>query len=478
MMSSKKFPKTFWVANTLELFERWAWYGLFMVLAVYLTGSTDTGALGFTQSQKGYLMGSVVGILYFLPVITGALADKFGYKKTLLAAFAILSSGYYMMGLFRNYYSVFFAFLYLAVGAALFKPVVIATISKTTTKKTSSIGFGIYYMIVNVGAFIGPIFASKLRETSWSYVFYMSSAIIALNFVLVLLFYKEPEREINKEPLGKSIVTIFKNIGIALKDTKFVILLLIIVGFWTMYNQLFYLLPVFVDQWVDTTILYRIIANISPWFASKVGTAEGTILPEMLLNIDALYIVIFQVLISSLITKWKPLSTMSVGFLISSIGLGLSVMTQNPLFLLLSIFIFAIGEMSSSPRIQEYIGMIAPKGKTALYMGCSYLPFALGSFLAGIISGNVYGAMSDKTVLLKKEILQRGLNIPEVSNTFSQNDYYTKAYELLHMNQKTLTEFLWNKYHPEHIMYLLTGIGITTAIILFLYDRIIIKKIA
>ena len=98
----KKFPRAFWVANTMELFERWAWYGLFMVLAIYLTASKDTGALGFTQVQKGYLMGTVVAILYFLPVITGAIADKYGYRKVLIVSYIILLSGYLMMGLFKN----------------------------------------------------------------------------------------------------------------------------------------------------------------------------------------------------------------------------------------------------------------------------------------------------------------------------------------------------------------------------------------
>jgi len=55
----KKYPHAFWIANTMELFERWAWYGMFMLVALYLTGSRDTGALGFTQAQKGYLMGPV-----------------------------------------------------------------------------------------------------------------------------------------------------------------------------------------------------------------------------------------------------------------------------------------------------------------------------------------------------------------------------------------------------------------------------------
>jgi len=180
----KKFSGTFWVANFMELFERWAWYGIFMVLALYLTNSRDTGALGFTQSQKGLLMGTVVAVLYFLPVITGAIADKFGYKKILLISFTILSTGYLTMGYVTSYTGVFLVFFYIAIGAALFKPIIAATVSKTTDNATSSIGFGIYYMMVNIGAFIAPLFSSKLRSFDWRYVFIMSSVIITINFIL------------------------------------------------------------------------------------------------------------------------------------------------------------------------------------------------------------------------------------------------------------------------------------------------------
>ena len=105
-----QFPRTFWISNTMELFERWAWYGLFMVLALYLTKSTDEGALGFTLTQKGEIMGTVTAILYFLPLITGSLADKFGYKRTLTVAYIILATGYYMMGTYTSYIAVYLGF--------------------------------------------------------------------------------------------------------------------------------------------------------------------------------------------------------------------------------------------------------------------------------------------------------------------------------------------------------------------------------
>ncbi len=470
------FPGTFWTANVMELFERWAWYGMFILLALYFTGSTDEGALGFTQAQKGLLMGSVVGILYVLPTITGAIADKFGYKRILILSYIILSTGYLLMGVVTSYASVFLAFLYLAVGAGLFKPVISATITKTTTEKTASIGFGIFYMIVNIGAFIGPVVASKLREIDWQYAFYMSAAAIALNIILVVLFYKEPAREKTNEPLKKTLRDIVSNLGIALTDFKLVLFLLIIVGFWTMYNQLFFTLPVFIEQWVNTSAIYDYVMGFWPWLADFIGTEHGTVNPEMIVNVDALYIVLFQVLVSSLIMRFRPVNTIITGFFISSIGIALWFVTQNGFYLFLSILIFATGEMASSPRILEYIGKIAPKDKVAMYMGTYYLPLAGGNFLAGILSGDVYTRMSDKYYLLSLEVEKRGLDIPAVSEQFTKNEFFADACNAMGMSPVELTNFLWMEYHPSNIWMLFSGIGMGTVVLLFLYDRLLLKN--
>ncbi len=471
----KKFPRTFWVANTMELFERWAWYGLFAVLALYLTKSTDEGALGFTQSQKGSIMGTVTAILYFLPIITGAFADRLGYKKVLIFAYIILSSGYVFMGYVDSYFLVYLAFLWVALGAALFKPVISATIAKSTTKETSSIGFGIFYMMVNVGGFIGPIFSSKLRGAfGWKIVFIMAASAILVNLVLLLLFYKEPYRDEVKDSLGQTILKSLKNIWTAIKDKKLFIFLLIMVGFWTMFNQLFYTLPNFIDQWVNTRIIYDSLADISPALAAMIGTKEGTIAPEMLVNLDAGAIILFQVLISTIVMKWRPINSIISGIIVTAIGIGVAFGTGNGFYVILGIFIFAIGEMASSPKFTEYIGRIAPKNKEALYMGTSFLPVAAGNLITGYLSGDLYESWSDKVSLLKTEVAKRGLEIPEIANGFSQNDYYNRAGELMGMDQQQLTDFLWNNYNPSKIWMVFSAIGVATIIALLLYDKFVL----
>lgn len=470
-----KFPKTFWVANTMELIERWSWYGFYMVFALYLTKSTETGALGFSQSEKGLIMGIGTAFLYALPLITGAIADKIGYKKVLIIAFSIYSTAFLLLGLVTGFIPVFLSYLYLAIGAALFKPVISATIAKTTNEKNSSIGFGIFYMMVNFGAFIGPLFTSKIRGHSWFLVFIMSAVVISINFILVLFFYKEPEREHSKSKFIDTIKNSFKNVFETLKDIKFLIFLLLIIGFWTMYNQLFYTLPVFIDQWIDTSVLYDKIYQIWPWLAENIGTVHHTIEAEMLTNIDAMYIIIFQIAISALVMKLKPLNAMISGIFVASFGIGLSFATNNPFYLLITIFVFAIGEMSSSPKITEYIGRIAPKEKVALYMGASFLPVAGGNFFAGILSGNVYGSISDKINILRTELSGLNYNFPDFSKDFTKSDLFNKGCEILHKSPIELNNYLWDKYNPSQIWIIFASIGIATAILLFIFDRVFMK---
>lgn len=468
----QKFPKTFWVANTIELFERWAWYGFFMLFANYLTGSSDAGGLEFTQTQKGMLMGIGTGILYFLPVITGSIADKYGYKKVLFIAFVIYTSAFILLPLFDTFTGVFIMYLYLALGAALFKPIISATIAKTTTDETASIGFGIFYMMVNIGAFFGPMVTLIFKNSSYNLVFYISAGIVALNFIL-LIFYKEPDRKPNNDTLKTSIKNVFKNIALVVVDLKFMLFLLIIAGFWTMYNQLFFTLPVFIAQWVDTSIVYDFFHNTMPFFSENYGTHNGQMEAEFIINFDALFIIIFQIIVSTVVMKWQPLKTMMTGFLVCAIGMSLTLFTQNVLFTFAAIYIFAIGEMAGSPKITEYIGRIAPADKKALYMGYSFIPVFLGNVFAGFISGNVYQDMSDKTTLVKQEVVKRGL---EISENLSQNEYFNQAAQSMNMNPMELTNYLWTTYNPSKIWYVILAIGLFAVVALYFYDRLLLNK--
>ncbi|MFO7756694.1 MAG: MFS transporter, partial [Bacteroidales bacterium] len=191
----KKFPRVFWVSNFMELFERWAWYGFYNAFALYLTLSKDTGALGFSQVQKGAIIGTGSMLLYFLPIITGAISDRIGYKKVLILSYTTYIAGFFMVGAFESYGLVFAAYIFLAIAGALFKPIISGMIAKTTTDETASVGFGVFYVMINIGGFIGPFIAGFLYKIDWNLVFLMSMVTIAINYIFVFFFFKEPYRE-------------------------------------------------------------------------------------------------------------------------------------------------------------------------------------------------------------------------------------------------------------------------------------------
>ncbi|NQS97643.1 MAG: MFS transporter [candidate division Zixibacteria bacterium] len=308
-----KFPRAFWIANTMEIFERMAWYGFFSVSSLYITGAVSEGGLGFTSEQRGTLQGVVTFILYLIPVFTGAMADRYGFKKVFFIAYAIMVPAYFLLGQFHTYETFFLAFLMVAIGAATFKPVVVGTVAKTTDESNSSLGFGIFYMMVNVGGLMGPVVAGIIRGWSWDYVFIASSCWIGVNFFWLMVFYKEPTTEASSaerrsvkkvlsdmvEVLGnlRFFVTVFVILilmmiasngwvswtftGIAasvwlilnllvdrplkkaganalmppmkMGNWRFALYLLILSGFWTSFNQIWITMPEFIRDFVDTS---------------------------------------------------------------------------------------------------------------------------------------------------------------------------------------------------------------------------------
>ncbi len=459
----RKFPRVFWISNLMELFERWAWYGFYNAFALYLTLSKDTGALGFSQVEKGVIIGTGSMLLYFLPLITGAIADRIGFKKVLILSFTAYIAGYIMIGTFGSFSMVFAAYIFLALAGALFKPIISGMIAKTTNDETSSVGFGIFYMMVNIGGFIGPFIAGFLYKIHWNLVFLMSVITIAINYIFVFFFFREPDREPSGKTFLQNIRIAFKNIFDTLADWRYDLFLLIMAVFWTAFNQLYYSFPVFIDQWVD-------MDRLSAFF----GLVPGTITAPTVTSMDAFFIIVLQMYISSQSMKLKPLHSMVTGIMILGAGLILMFISQNPWIVILGVLVFAIGEMASSPKYTEYVGRIAPHDKKALYMGTSFLPIALGHFAAGWISGKPFEVVADKYYLLTRALVDKGIVLSPEGLT--QNEFFTRAQGLMNMDATGLNQYLWDKYHPSNIWFLFTGIAVSGSLFLFLYDRFIIHK--
>ena len=471
----KRFPRVFWVANFMELLERWAYYGVFALLSVYLTDPKSTGGLGFTSSQSGALMAVVTFTIYFFPMFAGAIADKLGYRKILMVAFSILATGYYLMGMSSSYHGIFFAFLFVGLGAALFKPVIAGTISKATDSTNDTVGFGIFYMVVNIGGFIGPFVASKLRDVEWQYIFIMSAAIIAVNLIPVLLFYREPGRKQLKDgvAVGSRIQEMFRNFIMVLSDYKFLVFVLIMSGFWVMYMQIFFTLPVYITQWVDTTVIF----NSSEWIAWAIGSTKdgpGIIRPEMLQNLGAASIVCFQVLMSNLVKGIAPIRSITMGIFISAIAMAAMSLGMNGWIIVTAIFFFAMGEMVSSPRTQEYAGRIAPVDKVGIYMGYSFLPVAFGNLIGGFLYGRLYSSMSDLYTLIIKELTVRGVPDAALLAGKDKQDIFDAGMLHLNMTAMEMKSYLFQTYEPFRIWWAFGAIGIGTVILFLIYNKFVV----
>lgn len=525
--------KNFWIASAMELFERWAWYGIYGLFGLYLVGSTDTGGLGFDHVQKGSIMGNIVAILYLLPLFFGVIADRIGYKISLAMAYILLITGYYLLGEVSTYSSVYLVFLLVAVGAAFFKPVASAIVARNTDETTGTLGFGIFYMMVNVGGFIGPSMSSYLRtEYGWRLMFIQAAVVITINLVILLLFYKEPKVEKPKDSIGKAIKDSLLGIFEALKDIRLGILLLLMVGFWTMFNQLFNTLPNFVEDWVNSSALSNWINENMPSGVAKTLTDGAQVKAEWFTNIDALMIIICQVMVSFFVTKMRHISAVIRGAVIATIGIAMSFYFGSVWFVVIGTMIFSIGEMMSSPTVSSFIALITPKGKEGLYQGTYFLPVAASYFVTSFISGGLYQSWSDKLSLLQKELGERQIEMPHIVSKeqfveagakkfdmklvdfenqfnlkaeeinwdevkiavnelatqnqidistlrfpFSKNEYFALAEQKLNMSHWEMVDMLWQKYEPNKIWIVIVGIGLFSIISLWLYDRLVIRPI-
>ena len=330
-----QFPKSFWAANTMEIFERMGWYGFYAVSTLYLTGSVEDGGLGFSSADRGVIQGIATFFLYLFPAVFGALADRYGYKKMFLASAVVMAPSYLILSLPTGFWPFLAAYFLVAVGHGMFKPVVISTVAKATNEENGSIGFGIFYMMVNVGGFIGPIVAGIVRGWNWNLVFYASAGWIVIMSIVCLIVYKEPPRDEEAES-HRSLAEVFSGMVEVVGNLRFFVLisgllmvlvmgskwwsfslvgmvaagwlainlildvlfradnssrtsrkwysqpmiigegryllfLLLMAGFWISFNQIFMTLPEYIRDYVDTSDLIVSFTPIAGWFTGVAG---------------------------------------------------------------------------------------------------------------------------------------------------------------------------------------------------------------
>jgi dipeptide/tripeptide permease len=350
------------------------------ILSVYMTDQ-----LNFTKESVGVIKSTIQPLLYILPILSGAIGERFGYKRTLTFAFIFLGLGYFLTSQTTEYAMVFASLIVMAVGAGAFKPMISGTIARETNESNSTLGFGIFYWSINLGAFLFPlILVPYIKNTfGWQYVM-MASAIGTLSMLIpTLLVYKEPK----KPESTKTIYEVLKGAAMVLTDVKFIGLIVIYSGFWILYFQMFDSVLWYVQKYVDAASLNNFVNGLFSAVGIKLNWKFDI---EHVTVINAGTIILLQIIVSNIVKHTKALPTMITGIALGTVGMAILAINTNIWVFMLGIIIFSIGEMTAHPKFISYVGLIAPEDKKALYLGYAFLYGVLGSFIGGILGANLY----------------------------------------------------------------------------------------
>ncbi len=457
----KDFPFSYWVVIMFEFFERGSYYGMMSILSVYMTDQ-----LGFSKEGVGLIKSTIQPILYFLPILTGAIADRMGYRRTLMVAFSLLGGGYFLTSQMDTYGAVFISLVIMGLGAGTFKPVISGSIAKMTDERTSTLGFGIFYWTINLGAFLFPLFlVPVLKSISWHYVILASAIATGAMIIPTIFLFKEPVTPSKtRESFGMVISGIFSKLFMVVKDWRFILFIFIYSWFWILYFQMFDSVLWYVEDFVDATSLNTFIRSLTG--------INFTFAVEHVTVINAGTIILLQLLISSIVSKTKALPTMVTGVAIATAGMAILALSSNIWIFMAGIALFSIGEMTTHPKYISYLGLIAPPDKKATYMGFGFLYGFFGSLIGGILGAALYVRMVDTPVVayVKSVIVERGASIVLPANA-GVRDALAAGLQLgltrEDLAAHALTSELWLVF---------SGIGILCIIGLLLFQKFIGSK--
>jgi dipeptide/tripeptide permease len=378
----------------MEFFERGAYYGVLSVLSVYLVAGAMDGGLGFSRMQAGTIMGTIQPLLYFLPIIAGGIADRYGYRKILFFAFACITVGYALTGVFTNYGLVFASLILMAIGAGFFKPVISGTIAKSTDETNSTLGFGIFYWSINLGAFLFPLFLiPNLKAMGYEYIFYMAACVGLILLLINTFFYKEPISLRDPDTPQKSVGETLLGILTVLKDFKFIIFILLYSGFWILYFQMYGTVLWYLRDYMDMTPVNNAVNSLLGLFVENPSWVFDT---EHVTVVNAGVIICLQLFVSKIVAKTRPLPTMITGLALGTLGMLILSISSKPWVFITGLMVFTLGEMTTHPKFLSYIGMISPPDKKALYMGYSFLYGVIGSSIGSFLGSALYVKFVDE----------------------------------------------------------------------------------
>jgi POT family proton-dependent oligopeptide transporter len=408
------FERPFWVANISEIFERLSYYGAFASLALYLQEK-----LNFSTEQTGTLTGIFGGMVWFLAIFGGAAADRLGFRRALSIAYLILAAAYFLIGSIgaawlapvRNAVplSLFVGFILIlpALGISLVKPCVVGTTARASKENVRSIGYSIYYTMVNVGGAAGPYFASWAhRHLGVEGVYRIAALSVFAMFFVVLIFFREPHKPGDAPP--PSIATVARNFCVVVGNYRLVLPVLVIA---LLLRLALLIYPgIAVPWWIWVGLLALVLAGISRfmWFlilftgywivfwqqyTSLPGYIHGYINSkadvEIILVTDGLTVICLTLAVNFLTRKIPAFQAVILGTLVTSVSWLILVFRPTIWGAIISLFVLALGEIIQQPRYYEYIALLAPPGQQGTYMGFAFLPIGIGNLIGGWFGGKL-----------------------------------------------------------------------------------------
>ncbi len=373
---SWKFPKEFWIVNIMELFERAAYYGFFIVLTLYLTD-----IVGFNDKETGVVAGVFYALLYLLPPFAGAVSDKIGFKNGLILAFGLLTIGYTLLGLYHEKVFVLFFLLISLIGGSFIKPLITGTVAKLTSEENRARGYSLFYWVVNIGSFTGKTFVPYIRQgIGLEYVNFFSAGMSLLAMLFAIFFFKP----IDISHQSKKISDVLNSLKKVFSKPRLVALTLIVTGFWIIQQQMYATMPKYV---------IRLLGESAK--------------PEWLANVNPAVVVLFVVIITNLMKKKQAVTSMFIGMLLMPFSalsmassqwlfnltgdsvniLGLFSLHPLTVMMIIGIAIQGLAECFISPRFLEYFSLQAPKGEEGVYLGFSHLHSFFSALVGFIMSG-------------------------------------------------------------------------------------------
>ncbi len=499
-----RFSRIFWTLNTIEMWERLAFYNLRVMAPIYIMQADNPGGLHLTALDKGTIYAWWAAFQSLLPIVTGGYADRYGYKKTLGFSVALMMAGYIMIAFLRdvsfvsNYWGFFGGILVLATGTAFFKPSIQGALAHNLTKENSSVGWGLFYWVVNVGGFIGHFLPSTLLALSatlpgvfqaeanlpgaWRNLFLASAAFSSLNILLLFTLKDTPSGASKTESASAVLLRTIRGI----MDVRLLAWMAIMSCFWLMMYQIWDLQPNFIADWVDSTGMaqglrwlpdgiYRVLVNETP---------RGPMIPQqVLLSANSFFIILGVIGVAWLTRRMRTLTAMLFGMICATVGVLVAGFTMSAWILVLGIVFFSLGEMATGPKKSEYLALIAPPGKKGLYLGYVNIPVGVGVYAGSKIAGYVYGHFGEKAVLALRYLAEktpfgqgRGWNgdveTLEVALGIKRTAAMLKLQEITGLDPSTATRLLWDTYDPQFYVWIpFACIGVVAAFSLWIFGR-------